>query len=52
MTRDPDAQVRDYPVLKAILAHRTPMAGGEPPLGVTTMGMQMKLLIALPAPAA
>ena len=34
MTRDPDTQVRDYPVLKAILAHRTPMAGGEPPLGV------------------
>ena len=25
---------RDYPVLQAILAHRTPMAGGEPPLGV------------------
>jgi uncharacterized protein YcbX len=34
MTRDPDTQVRDYPVLKAILAHREPMAGGEPPLGV------------------
>jgi uncharacterized protein YcbX len=34
MTRDPDTQVRDYPVLKAILAHRTAMAGGEPPLGV------------------
>lgn len=34
MTRDPDTQQRDHPVLKAILAHRTPMAGGEPPLGV------------------
>ena len=34
MTRDPDTQQRDYPVLKTILAHRTPMAGGEPPLGV------------------
>ncbi len=34
MTRDPDTATRDYPVLKAILAHRTPMAGGEPPLGV------------------
>ena len=34
MTRDPDTQVRDYPVLKAILAHRTPMASGEAPLGV------------------
>jgi MOSC domain-containing protein len=34
MTRDPDTQVRDHPVLKAILAHRTPMAGGEPPFGV------------------
>ncbi len=34
MTRDPDTQRRDHPVLKAILAHRTPMAGGEPPLGV------------------
>ena len=32
--RDPDTQVRDYPVLKAILAHRTPMAGGDPPFGV------------------
>jgi uncharacterized protein YcbX len=34
MTRDPDTQRNDYPVLKAILAHRAPMAGGEPPLGV------------------
>jgi uncharacterized protein YcbX len=34
MTRDPDTAQRDYDVLRAILAHRTPMAGGEPPLGV------------------
>jgi uncharacterized protein YcbX len=34
MTRDPDTARRDYDVLRAILAHRTPMAGGEPPLGV------------------
>jgi hypothetical protein len=34
MTRDPDTQERDHPVLKAILAHRTPMGGGEAPLGV------------------
>jgi uncharacterized protein YcbX len=34
MTRDPDTAQRDYDVLRAILAHRTPMASGEPPLGV------------------
>ena len=34
MTRDPDTAQRDYDVLRAILAHRTPMAGGEPPFGV------------------
>src|SRR5262249_14498043 len=34
MTRDPDTAQRDYDVLRAILAHRTPMTRGEPPLGV------------------
>jgi uncharacterized protein YcbX len=34
MTRNPDTAQRDYDVLRAILADRTPMASGEPPMGV------------------
>ncbi len=33
-TLDPDTLERDADTLRAILAHRAPMAGGEPPLGV------------------
>ena len=33
-TLDPDTLVRDADTLRAILAYRTPMAGGEPPFGM------------------
>lgn len=33
-TRHPDTRVRDHDVLRTLLAHRSPMAGGEPPLGM------------------
>lgn len=33
-TRDPDTARRDHDVLRAILAYRMPMAGGEAPLGM------------------